>query len=61
MNLVQLFQIISVHLSLPLFNFTQWKNKCASYSFTQYVSGSLVVKYTFTGEPKLVSQRQPHP
>ena len=28
------FQIISVHLRLPLFNFTQWKDKCASYSFT---------------------------
>ena len=26
--------IISVHLSLHLFSFTQWKDKCASYSFT---------------------------
>ena len=23
-----------MHLSLPLFNFTQWKDKCTSYSFT---------------------------
>ena len=23
-----------MHLSLPLFSFTQWKDKCASYSFT---------------------------
>ena len=28
------FQINSVHLSLPLLSFTQWKDKCASYSFT---------------------------
>ena len=26
------FKINSVHLSLPLFNFTQWKDNCASYS-----------------------------
>ena len=45
------FQIISVHLSLPLFNFTQWKDKCASYSFTtkklthSMCQVSLVVKY----------------
>ena len=23
-----------MHVSLPLFNSTQWKDKCASYSFT---------------------------
>ena len=38
------FQVISVHLSLPLFNFTPWKEKCESYMFitkklTQYVPG----------------------
>ena len=46
------FQIISVHLSLPLFSFTQWKDKCASYSFTtknlthSMCQVSLVVKYS---------------
>ena len=46
------FQIISVHLSLPLFSFTQWKDKCASYSFTtkklthSMCQVSLVFKYT---------------
>ena len=45
------FQIISVHLSLPLFNFMQWKDKCVSYSFTtkklthRMCQVSLVVKY----------------
>ena len=45
------FQIISVHLSLPLFNFTQWKDRCASCSFTtknlthRMCQVSLVVKY----------------
>ena len=44
------FQIISMHLSLHL-NFTQWKDKCASYSFTTKIlthsmcQVSLVVKY----------------
>ena len=28
------FDIVSVHLSLPLFNFTQEKDKCALYLFT---------------------------
>ena len=47
------FQIISVHLSLPLFNFTQWKDKCASCSFTtkkmthRWCQVSLAVKYIF--------------
>ena len=46
------FQIISVH-SLPLFNFTQWKDKCAYYSFTttkkthSMCQVSLVVKYIY--------------
>ena len=41
-----------MHLSLPLFNFTQWKDKCASYSFTtkkltySMCQVSLAVKYT---------------
>ena len=45
------FPIISVHLSLPLFNLTQWKDTCASYSFTtkkltnNMCQVSLVVKY----------------
>ena len=40
------------HCSLPLSNFTQWKDKCASYSFTtnnlthSVYQVSLVVKYT---------------
>ena len=47
------FQIISVHLRLPLFNFTQWKDRCASYSFTTKIlthimcQVSLVVKYKY--------------
>ena len=42
-----------MHLSLPLFSFTQWKDKCASYSFTtkklthSMCRVSLVVKYIF--------------
>ena len=49
------FQIISVHLSLPLFNFTQWKDKCATYSFTTKTlthskcQVSLVVEYISKG------------
>ena len=45
------FQIISVHLSVPLFSFMQWKDKCASYSLTtkkmthSMCQVSLVVKY----------------
>ena len=45
------FQKILVPLSLPLFSFTQWKDKCASYSFTtkklthSLCQVSLVVKY----------------
>ena len=41
-----------MHLSLLLFNFTQWKDKCTSYSFTtkklshNMCQVSLVVKYT---------------
>ena len=40
-----------MHLSLPLFSFIQWKDKCASYSFTtkklthSMCQVSLVVKY----------------
>ena len=40
-----------MHLSLPLFNFTQWKDKCESLSFTtkklthSMCQVSLVVKY----------------
>ena len=40
-----------MHLSIPLFNFTQWKDKCTSYSFTtkklthSMCQVSLVVKY----------------
>ena len=40
-----------MHLSLPLFSFTQWKDKCASFSFTtkklthSMCQVSLVVKY----------------
>ena len=59
------FQILSVHLSLPLYNFTQWKDKSASYSFTtkklthSLCQVSLVVKYSilfkkFTRHPLLV-------
>ena len=46
------FQIISVHPSLPLFTFRQWKDKCTSYSFTtkklthSMCQVSLVIKYT---------------
>ena len=46
------FQIISVYLSLPLFNFTLWKDSCALCSFTtkkkmthSMCQVSLVVKY----------------
>ena len=48
------FQISSVYLSLPLFNFKQWKDKSALYSFiTQRMTYimcqvSLVVKYICT-------------
>ena len=40
-----------MHLTLSLFNFTQWKDKCTSYSFTtkklthSMCQVSLVVKY----------------
>ena len=40
-----------MHLSLPLFNFTQWKDKCTSYSYSTKIlthsmcQVSLVVKY----------------
>ena len=40
-----------MHLSLPLFYFTQWKDKCTSYLFTtkklthSMCQFSLVVKY----------------
>ena len=43
-----------MHLSLPLFNFTQWKDKCTSCSFTtkklthSMCQVSLVVKYMIT-------------
>ena len=46
------FQIISVHLSLPLFNFKQGKDKSSLYLFnakkidTQFVQVSLVAKYS---------------
>ena len=46
------FQIFLVHLSLPLFNFTQWKDKCASYLFNtktlthRLCQVSLVVNYS---------------
>ena len=42
-----------MHLSLPLLNFTQWEDKCASYSFTTkklthiMCQVSLVVKYIY--------------
>ena len=44
-----------MHLSLPLFSFTQWKDKCASYSLTtkklthSMRQVSLVVKYDYRG------------
>ena len=54
-----------MHLSLPLFSFTQWKDKFASYSFTtkklthSMCQVSLVVKYIFViilmGKKELVA------
>ena len=47
------FQKISVYHSLPLYNFTQWKDKCASYSFNtkkltySMCQVSLIVKYSY--------------
>ena len=49
--------MILVHLILPMFNFTQWKDKCVSYSFTtkklthSMCQVSLVVKYIITHDP----------
>ena len=53
-----------MHLSLPLFNFTQWKDKCTSCSFTtkklthSMCQLSLVVKYIYQ-EYVLLTNRVP--
>ena len=54
-------------LSLSLFNFTQWKDKCASYSFTtktlihSMCQVSLVVKYNILhGLPDVTLQSPQH-
>ena len=49
-----------MHLSLPLFKLTQWKDKCASYSFTtkklthSMCQVSLVVKYIINSSRNVV-------
>ena len=51
-----------MHFSLPLFNFTQSKDKCASYSFTTkqltHSMGqvSFVVKYSFVDTSRFTSK-----
>ena len=50
-----------MHLSLPLFSFTQRKDKCASYSFTTKILAhsmcqvSLVVKYSIFKDNSVIS------
>ena len=56
-----------MHLSQPLFNLTQWKDKCTSYSFTSKkmthssCQVSLVVKYILNSlDSSVIKLVKPH-